>query len=128
MLLHLFTVACCVSMIWLGHWQWTAAHRHHGEIRNYAYAFQWWAFTGFAVLMWWRIVRDYLHPERADAETPVRPAAPHYVGYQPPPPALDDDPERVRFNAYLADLHARDLSAREIPGREGPAPDREEAR
>lgn len=110
-------------MLWLGRWQWGAAHKHHGELRNYGYALQWWAFTGFAVVMWWRVVRDFLRPaELADdgsstatgdssgvdrvagaagAEQP-----PSYVGYTPPPPPADDDPERARFNAYLARLNA----------------------
>ena len=39
--------------------------------RNAAYALQWWAFAGFALYMWWRIVRDEGREEaagRADAE------------------------------------------------------------
>ena len=28
------------------------------EWRNLAYALQWWVFAGFAVFMWWRMVRD----------------------------------------------------------------------
>jgi DNA-binding transcriptional regulator of glucitol operon len=108
MLLHLFVIAVCVTMVWLGHWQWTAAHRHHGDIRNYAYAFQWWAFTGFALLMWWRVVRDYLVPEISEQETEVIADPPRYVGYVPPPSPADTDPERARFNAYLAELDSHD--------------------
>jgi hypothetical protein len=101
-------IVVCVTMIWLGHWQWQVAHRRDGEIRNYAYAFQWWAFTGFAVLMWFRIVGDYLRSDRPAAEA-VEPAVPRYVGYQQPTEqAVDDDPERTRFNAYLAALNEAD--------------------
>jgi cytochrome oxidase assembly protein ShyY1 len=34
--------------------------------RNAAYAMQWWVFGGFAVFMWWRMVRDDAQRERAD--------------------------------------------------------------
>lgn len=115
LLLHLFTVAAIIAMVWLGRWQWHAAIRHHGEIRNYAYAFQWWAFTVFAGVMWWRIVRDYLHPEGMQDRVPVVPPSP-YVGYTPPAPAADatdTDPERARFNDYLQRLNANDRRATE---------------
>jgi DNA-binding transcriptional regulator of glucitol operon len=115
--LHLFTIAACVAMVLLGRWQWQVAHRHHGDIRYYAYAFQWWAFTAFALLMWSRIVLDYLRRPAADQMPPsqsaTRPAAEHgeqpgYLAYCPPSdPEPDTDPERARFNAYLAELNAR---------------------
>lgn len=122
-LLHVFTVAVCVTMLLLGRWQWHVAHRHHGDIRYYAYAFQWWAFTGFALLMWYRIVTDYLKgpaatvtpppgPESLEAESTPGPATgPRpvvgYRAYVPPTTAGPDlDPERVRFNAYLQALNA----------------------
>jgi DNA-binding transcriptional regulator of glucitol operon len=108
-LLHVVTIALCCGMIWLGNWQWQAAIRHHGEIRNYAYAFQWWAFTGFTVLMWFRIVRDYLQQGTPDEPRPVEPTTPRYVGYKPPSRTpVEDDPERIRFNAYLAKLNEPD--------------------
>lgn len=144
LLLHLAVVAACGAMIWLGRWQWGAAHRHHGELRNYAYALQWWAFTVFTLVMWWRVVRDYLHPAapgEADAagepERGAGKAEPSeavgtggYVGYTPPPLPADDDPERARFNAYLARLHASDSdAATEAPRPAGQrAADREESR
>lgn len=41
-------------------------------LHNLSYALQWWAFAGFAVFLWWRMVRDeHLHPQDAAAE-PVR--------------------------------------------------------
>lgn len=64
LLLHLVTIAVCVGMIWLGYWQWRAAVRRDDDLRNYAYALQWWAFVGFTVLMWFRIVYDHLRPDR----------------------------------------------------------------
>lgn len=64
LLLHLVTIAVCVGMLWLGYWQWRAAVRRDDDLRNYAYALQWWAFVGFTVLMWFRIVHDHLRPDR----------------------------------------------------------------
>lgn len=64
LLLHLVTIAVCAGMIWLGYWQWRAAVRRNDDLRNYAYALQWWAFVGFTVLMWFRIVHDHLRPDR----------------------------------------------------------------
>ncbi|CAN5391805.1 hypothetical protein BH10ACT8_BH10ACT8_22350 [soil metagenome] len=116
MLLHVFVVASCYAMVRLGHWQWIVAHRHHGAIQNYSYAFQWWAFTFFAILMWFRVVRDWRRrgeddeaEEAAVKQLLEQPPEIRYVGYVPPATAIvDTDPERARFNAYLADLDARD--------------------
>jgi hypothetical protein len=108
--LHVFAVAASITMTWLGHWQWTAAHRHHGDIQNYAYAFQWWAFVGFTWLMWGRLIRDRAGGKAAlaaEAAPPVVEAPSRYLGYQPPAATpVETDSERVRFNAYLAQLHA----------------------
>jgi hypothetical protein len=114
--LHVFTIAVCVAMVWLGRWQWRVAIERHGDVRNYAYALQWWAFTGFAILMWWRFVRDS-RPEIDAREThPEPPDVPHYVVYQPPvQPPTDDDPERALFNAYLAELNAADQATSAKP-------------
>jgi hypothetical protein len=109
LLLHAFTIAVGVAMLLLGRWQWHVAHQHHGDIRYYAYAFQWWAFVGFAGLMWYRIVLDYLRRNRPAG--PVEEQRPsRYLAYRPPdPPAEEDpDPERARFNSYLAQLDAAD--------------------
>jgi DNA-binding transcriptional regulator of glucitol operon len=116
LLLHLVTLAVCAAMVWLGHWQWRAAIRHHGDLRNYAYALQWWAFVGFTLLMWFRIVSDRLRPV-ADtaAERPAAAPASRYLGYTQAPssPAVETDPERRRVNDYLARLSAADREATE---------------
>ncbi|HEV2887867.1 MAG TPA: hypothetical protein VGX49_13215 [Jatrophihabitans sp.] len=117
LLLHVLTLAVCAAMIWLGQWQWRAAIRHHGDLRNYAYALQWWAFVGFTVLMWFRVVRDHRRPaEDTPPEQPPAAPASRYLGYTPPPPPspdLETDPERRRLNAYLAQLSAADREAAE---------------
>lgn len=122
--LHVFTVAACIAMVLLGRWQWQVAHRHHGDIRYYAYAFQWWAFTAFALVMWGRIVLDYLGRPAATPDRKIGPETeaaeqPGYLAYRPPvEPQSDTDPERARFNAYLAELNARELNNRELNARE----------
>jgi DNA-binding transcriptional regulator of glucitol operon len=117
LLLHALTLAVCAGMIWLGHWQWRVAVRHHGDLRNYAYALQWWAFVGFTVLMWFRVVIDYLRPAEDAGSEHSATAAPvsRYVGYTPAPssPAVETDPERRRLNAYLEQLSAADREATE---------------
>lgn len=134
LLLHLVTLGVCSAMIWLGHWQWRAAVQRGDDLRNYAYALQWWAFVGFTVLMWFRIVHDHLRPDRhanrsqdlsaepagagnrASADSGSQQAADRYRGYTPPPPPdpeLETDPERRRLNAYLARLSAADREAAE---------------
>jgi hypothetical protein len=117
LLLHVFAIAASIAMIWLGHWQWRAAIRHHGEIQNYAYAFQWWAFSIFTWVMWLRVVRDYRRGPEAgehatigelDATTADAPAdAVPYLRYVAPASVsdADDDPERAQYNAYLAGLY-----------------------
>jgi DNA-binding transcriptional regulator of glucitol operon len=118
LLLHVLTIAICCAMLWLGQWQWRAAIRHHGEIRNYAYALQWWAFVGFTVLMWFRVVTDHLHSDSSGrpAEPPAatEPAG-RYRAYVAPAssPAVETDPERLRINAYLAQLRTADREAAE---------------
>jgi len=131
LLLHVVAVAACAAMIWLGQWQWRVAVRHHGDLRNYAYALQWWAFVGFTVLMWGRIVTDHLRSEPADP-TAADLAGPEassaasgasagavpgsrYRGYTlaASSPDAETDPERRRFNAYLAQLNAPDREASE---------------
>lgn len=42
--------------------------------RNLGYALQWWFFAGFAIYMWWRMVREDHKERTADAEpTSIRP-------------------------------------------------------
>jgi DNA-binding transcriptional regulator of glucitol operon len=115
LLLHVVTLAVCAAMIWLGHWQWRVAIRHHGDLRNYAYALQWWAFVGFTMLMWFRVVHDHLRPAEDPAAEQPAAAASRYQGYTQAPstPAVETDPERRRLNAYLAQLSAADREAAE---------------
>jgi hypothetical protein len=55
---HVLLIVVCATMIRLGIWQWHVGGIRHGDLRNYAYAVQWWAFTGFAIFFWARLIRD----------------------------------------------------------------------
>ncbi len=110
LLLHVVVIAVCCAMVWLGRWQWHAAIRHHGELRNYAYALQWWAFVIFTLVMWVRVVGDFLRGGEPREKT-VQPALTgNYVAYRQAAsaPAVETDPERQRLNAYLAQLNTAD--------------------
>jgi hypothetical protein len=124
--LHIVVVAACVTMVLLGRWQWRVAHVHHGSVQNYSYAFQWWAFTVFAVFMWLRLVHDAA-PQTAAARssadeggaergndaipTESRPAEVAYRRYVMPSsatsPPVAADAEHAAYNAYLARLAAQ---------------------
>lgn len=41
------------------------------HVRNLLYGFQWWAFGGLAVYMWWRWIRDQLEAPTSVPEQPV---------------------------------------------------------
>jgi hypothetical protein len=107
--LHLLVIFAGVVMVLLGRWQWHVAHVHHGDVRNYAYAFQWWAFTAFALLMWVRILRDTSQPVRPapDVVPPTQePVA--YRRYVMPQQSTSvpvaGDAEHDGYNAYLQSL------------------------
>jgi DNA-binding transcriptional regulator of glucitol operon len=115
--LHVLVVAVGVTMVLLGRWQWHVAHVHHGSVQNYAYAFQWWAFTAFAVFMWVRVMRDALR--RAADTAPAPPAQPARTEQEPVPYRRyvmprdrhqPMDPELAAYNAYLAELAERERS------------------
>lgn len=60
--LHALLVVVLVSFARLGWWQWGAAAGGFGGLRHLAYALQWWVFAGFAVFLWWRMVRAEMAP------------------------------------------------------------------
>ena len=107
--LHVVVIAACVTMVLLGRWQWRVAHVHHGSVQNYAYAFQWWAFTLFALFMWVRVMRDALN--RQPVKPPPARITPTHVTYRRYVMHTDrpdiTDPELAAYNAYLAELADR---------------------
>jgi len=87
----------------LGWWQWDRARSATGGVQNIIYALQWPSFAVFGLVMWWKTVRDEVHPA---ARSAVR-------RDQPPPvytarPDEPEDEELAAYNRYLAWLGARD--------------------
>jgi hypothetical protein len=126
--LHVVVLAACGTMVLLGRWQWHVAHVHHGSVQNYSYAFQWWAFTVFALFMWLRLVHDAAPlptPAVSTADegggagrqvveaTPTAPESAEvpYRRYVMPSsatsPPVAADAEHAAYNAYLARLAAQ---------------------
>ncbi len=109
---HLLVLAAAVSMVLLGHWQLTVSERKGFSLQNFGYALQWWLFSLFALLGWFRILHDRARPQRASAvegpgETGMPVAYRRYVMPQSSDgPGDDVDDEQVAYNAYLASLAA----------------------
>ncbi|WP_019855270.1 hypothetical protein [Actinopolyspora mortivallis] len=127
-LLHLVFLAAVVASGWLGWWQWERAHEAGGSFQNLGYALQWPLFGGFALFLWYQVVRmvngTELHRQgeaitvpsategsesagedateratgRARRRSPVPPPA--------PPVTEEEDPELAEYNRYLAELNA----------------------
>ncbi len=60
--LHVFILVISVAMVLLGRWQLDVSNSKHFDLQNFGYAFQWWAFSLFALLLWVRIIRDARRP------------------------------------------------------------------
>jgi hypothetical protein len=134
--LHLVAVALVVTMVLLGRWQLDVSNAKHFNLQNFGYALQWWAFSGFVVLMWARIVRDArgrgLGRGRGGGRGPTGSSAGAATGSQDAEsrtggggpvayrryvmpesataPAIAVDSEHAAYNDYLAGL-ADDTSA-----------------
>ena len=97
-------------MIRLGIWQWHVGGARHGDLRNYAYACQWWAFCGFAAFFWWRLMRDARRPAEPPPATEATHSQHQYRRYaMPQSTEIDssDDVELSQYNAYLRSLDQR---------------------
>jgi hypothetical protein len=60
--IHLLFWAITAAMVLLGRWQLTVSNEKHFSLQNFGYAFQWWAFSAFALYFWLRLIRDARHP------------------------------------------------------------------
>lgn len=124
--LHVLTVSMSVTMVLLGLWQLNVSEAKHFNVRNFGYSLQWWAFTAFALFMWWRILRDAAQRGGTLAESAPPPSADREAGSgqpagdeEPAPVAYrryvmptavqpSSDPVHTAYNEYLAALAARD--------------------
>jgi DNA-binding transcriptional regulator of glucitol operon len=102
---HAFALVSAYVMVRLGLWQWHRAHATHSA-QNMGYALQWPAFAIFALIVWWRVCRDVLHPPEDAAPAPKvsrRPAPEPAAAVAPV--TDEEDPELAAYNRYLAKLN-----------------------
>jgi DNA-binding transcriptional regulator of glucitol operon len=110
---HLLVLAAAVTMGFLGHWQLDVSNAKHFSLQNFGYALQWWAFAGFSLVLWGKIIRDVAGTSKAaraaePLEQPTEPSV-QYRRYVPPPPAAaGGDPALDAYNDYLRDLARKD--------------------
>ncbi|WP_113693115.1 hypothetical protein [Amycolatopsis albispora] len=114
----LLSLVLCCGLAW---WQWEKFSSANGTFQNLGYVLQWPLFGLFPAFMFWRIRRIRLRAEaEAEAGTqteatpppapkPVRLPAPRVSDEQPLDP---EDAELAAYNAYLAELAARDEESR----------------
>jgi DNA-binding transcriptional regulator of glucitol operon len=130
--LHLLCLALVVTMVLLGRWQLDVSNSKHFSLQNFGYALQWWAFSGFVIVMWVRLLRDArrqrdgvpsgaaeVAASAASALAEGTSGAPNAVAYRRyvMPTSAEvvanaDDPTRAAYNEYLAQLAAQDA----VPG------------
>jgi DNA-binding transcriptional regulator of glucitol operon len=103
---HAFALVATVVMLRLGLWQWHRSEATHSA-QNLGYALQWPAFAVFAIVVWFRVCRDVLHPPQ-DASPPAR----KQTRRPAPEPAAavvpvtdEEDPELAAYNRYLSRLN-----------------------
>ncbi|GGK69892.1 transcriptional regulator [Nocardia camponoti] len=110
-------VVAALGCLALGWWQWQRFESATGTGQNLGYALQWPLFAAFAIFAYVRFVR--LERE-ADPDSPAQPVAekreapreiPADFLPERPKVAVEDDPETVAYNQYLASLHAEDIKA-----------------
>jgi DNA-binding transcriptional regulator of glucitol operon len=107
---HVLVLAAAVTMGFLGHWQLDVSNAKHFSLQNFGYALQWWAFAGFSLVMWGKVLRDVAGKSK-DARPPdpgpvEAPAA--YRRYVPPTASPAADPDLDAYNAYLRALARKD--------------------
>nr|WP_246300596.1 hypothetical protein [Actinopolyspora biskrensis] len=115
-------MAAVVAAGWLGWWQWERAHEAGGSFQNLGYALQWPLFGGFALFLWYQVVRTLNGTEPHEEAEPVAESAdpgetgssapeaagPRRSPVPPPAPPVteDEDPQLAEYNRYLAELNA----------------------
>lgn len=130
-LVHVFVWAAVLVMLRLGLWQWHRANAGNGGIQNYAYAFQWPVFAGFAIFLW---VKTMIEEVRRTVATDDEPASggpaitPEATIVHQPGVRVglttdvvrvdaEEDPDVAAWNARLAALNAAHAAAHSGQGR-----------
>jgi hypothetical protein len=84
---------------------WQVYRATGGNELSWAYVFEWPFFAAYAVYMWWRLL--HAAPDGTPATNGAAPAEQHGPEEQQEP----EDAELAAYNAYLAQLAARDRAA-----------------
>ena len=121
---HAFAVLASWGMLWLGDWQFHRAEG--GNALSWAYTFEWPIFTVFGVVFWGKTIFDewktrgnsaVLAGAAAGVDDDLGlPASAHVAPYEDD---VEDDPELVAYNAYLASLGRRSEVSRSGGGQPG---------
>lgn len=74
LLRHVVAVALIITFLLLGRWQYHVWEGARGDLQNLGYALQYPLFAAFVVYVWWKLIRDDLHPPVSPIQPPpVRP-------------------------------------------------------
>ena len=101
---HAIVVVLLVAFGLLAYWQ--AVRAGEGNLRSYAYAVEWPIFGAFVVYVWWKTIKDELHPDQRPKPVLPKPGRKR-SGVTSTPDQIDDsnDPELAAYNRYLAELN-----------------------
>jgi DNA-binding transcriptional regulator of glucitol operon len=100
---HVGVLSLALLFCRLGWWQWDRARSATGGVQNVIYALQWPSFAVFGLVMWWKSVRDELHPAARSVVRRDEQPRVYAVAAEDP-----EDEELAAYNRYLAWLSARD--------------------
>jgi DNA-binding transcriptional regulator of glucitol operon len=101
----LFTIAFAVVCCFLGRWQWNASQAPHGDLQNFAYAFNWWFFAAVGIGIYGKALRDEARRAADPAARPVGRAGLPVSARTPVATAHDGEVDE--WNAWLAELNAK---------------------
>ncbi len=103
--LHVLAVALVAAFLFLGWWQWGKGMETK-SLQSLAYGLQWPIFAGFVVFMWFKMVREELHPKPDPSEEEAGGVDVSDLRTDPPTAVAVYDEELAAYNAYLARLNA----------------------
>ena len=107
--LHVAVAVCTPTFSALGWWQ---LHRAlAGNTLSWAYTFEWPIFAVYGVCMWWKLVHDEDPPTKivdSSAEKAIPEELEDQLLASEPPAEATTDKRLAAYNAYLAQLHAKD--------------------
>jgi DNA-binding transcriptional regulator of glucitol operon len=107
--LIILVIAAACGCLALGWWQWTRFQSPSGTFQNLGYALQWPLFAWFCVYAYRNFVRyEETPPEPRNQGTLTEIPAGLLPERPEPEPQPPDDPALQQYNAYLADLAAKD--------------------